>query len=156
MNLSKLSLFALFIFTLISCKEDLGKVVFTDPVMEQYTQNAEYMTIVYVDSTGGCSPCAFQYLNSWKAYQKKLNKYNTGILLTINYSDEQLVIEILKSIGVFHFVFDKKSKFKIVNYQIFRNVSDGIFVIDKNKNVMFVGSPIASEEKWNSFVKLVE
>jgi hypothetical protein len=155
MNLSKLSLFALFISILISCKEDPVKAVFTDPDMQQYTQSTEYTAIVYVDSTGGCTPCAFRHLNIWKAYQKTLNKHNTGILLVINHSDEQFIIEILKSIGVFQFVFDKKSKFKIVNYTIFKNASDGVFVIDKNKNVVFTGSPIVNEETWNSFVKLM-
>ncbi|MDR0605917.1 MAG: hypothetical protein LBG80_16630 [Bacteroidales bacterium] len=156
MNLNKLLLFILCISGIISCKKDFSKVVFTDVNIEQYTQNNEYTTIVYVDSIGGCSPCAFQYLHSWKAYQKALNKYNTGILLVINYSNEQLVIEILKSIGAFHFVFDKTSKFKIMNYQIFQTASDGIFVIDRNKNVIFTGSPISDEKKWNSFMKLVK
>jgi hypothetical protein len=124
--------------------------------MEQYTQSTEYTAIVYVDSTSGCTPCAFRYLNTWKIYQKTLNKHNTEIFLIINHSDEHLVTEILKSIGVFKFVFDKKSKFKIVNYQIFQDASDGVFVIDKNRNVVFTGSPIVNEETWNSFVKLID
>jgi hypothetical protein len=85
-----------------------------------------------------------------------LNKYNTGILLVINYSNEQVVIEILKSIGVFHFVFDKTSKFKIMNYEIFQAASDGVFVIDRDKNVIFAGSPIVNEEKWNTYRKIIE
>jgi hypothetical protein len=28
--------------------------------------------------------------------------------------------------------------------------------MDKNKNVIFHGSPIASEEKWKSFTKLLK
>jgi Icc-related predicted phosphoesterase len=119
-----------FISTLISCKPAFDKVIFTDANIEQYTRNNEYTAIVYVDSTGGCRPCAFQYLNSWKAYQKTLNKNNTEILLVINYSDEQLVIEILRSIGV--------------------------FVIDRDKNVIFAGSPIMNEEKWNAYRKIIE
>ncbi|MDR0603431.1 MAG: hypothetical protein LBG80_03900 [Bacteroidales bacterium] len=156
MNLSRILLLVVFISTLISCKNAFDKVVFTDANIEKYTQNNEYTVIVYVDSTGGCRPCAFQHLNLWKAYQKSLNKYNTGILLVINYSDEQLVIEILKSIGVFHFVFDKTGKFKIMNYEIFQTASDGIFVIDRNKNVIFTGSPIINEEKWNAYRKIIE
>jgi hypothetical protein len=156
MNLNKLLLFTFFISMLISCKEDMDKVFFTDIDIEQYTQNTEYTVIVYVDSTSGCTPCAFRHLNMWKAYQKTLNKYNADILLVINHSDKQLVIEILKSIGVFQFVFDKRSKFKIVNYTIFRDAFDGVFVIDKNKNVVFTGSPIVNEETWKSFIKRIK
>jgi hypothetical protein len=43
-----------------------------------------------------------------------------------------------------------------MNHQILEVASDGVFVIDKNHNVIFTGSPIATEEKWKSFVKLVK
>jgi hypothetical protein len=149
-----LLLFALFIL-LISCKGDPDKMVSTDASMEKYIQNSEYTVIIYIDSTGGCTPCSFQHLNSWKAYQRALSRHDTEILLVINNSNEQLVIEILKSIGVFNFVFDEKNKFKIMNNQIFKLASDGVFVIDKNSNVIFTGSPTATEKTWNSFIKLV-
>jgi Fe-S cluster biogenesis protein NfuA len=120
MNLNKLLLFVCFIPMLISCKGNLNKMVSTDANMEKYIQNSEYTAIVYVDSTGGCTPCSFQHLITWKVYQKALNKHKTEILLVINHSNEQFVIEILKSIGVFHFVLDKNNKFKIMNHQIFK------------------------------------
>jgi hypothetical protein len=76
MSLNKLLLSVFFIPILISCKGDISKMVSTDANMEKYIQNSEYTAIVYVDSTGGCTPCSFEYLNSWKAYQKALNRHN--------------------------------------------------------------------------------
>jgi hypothetical protein len=76
--------------------------------------------------------------------------------LVINNTNEQNIIEILKSLEIsFHFVFDKKAKFRIMNDNIFRIASDGVFVIDKNKNVIFTESPIKNDKTRNDFIKLV-
>jgi len=156
MNLSKLLLFIFLVFDFISCKQDL-QVVFPDiPKLEQRTQNNEYTTIIYVDSSGQCTPCSLKHLNSWKAYQKTLEKYKTNILLVVNYSNEQYFIEALKTVGVFDFVLDQKSAFRILNDKIFRSAYDGIFVIDKNKNVIFTDSPIKNEQTWGKFMKIVK
>jgi hypothetical protein len=86
-----------------------------------------------------------------------LKKYNTGVLLVIFTAKEQDIIDMLKSLKInFPVVFDNGGKFRIMNDKVFKLAYDGIFVIDKDKNVVFTGSPIASEEKWNSFVKLVK
>ncbi|MDR0420842.1 MAG: hypothetical protein LBH30_05250 [Prevotellaceae bacterium] len=96
-------------------------------------------------------------INPWEVYKKRLAKYNMGILLVINSTAEQYFDNMLKSfnIALCH-TFDKTRKFRISNDKIFQVVSDGTFVIDKNKNVIFTDSPISTVEKWNSFVKLIE
>jgi hypothetical protein len=149
-------LFILFIavFIFASCKQEWIKVTFPDNIpdeTEQYIQNHEYTVLLCIDSTE-CSPCV---LNFWKPYKRVLEKYDTGILLIIRNSDEQVVINILKSLKVvFHFIIDKEEKFKAEN-KIFKSVTDNIFVIDKNKNVIFSESPIKNEQTWGKFMKII-
>ncbi|MDR0421109.1 MAG: hypothetical protein LBH30_06655 [Prevotellaceae bacterium] len=114
------------------------------------------MRLLYIDGRE-CTTCSLSFLDSWKLYENILQKYNIGVTLVVLTTRRQDVIDILKSFKInFPFVFDNGGKFRIMNDEIFKVAQDGIFVFDKNKNVIFTGSPIVSEEKWNSFVKLVK
>jgi hypothetical protein len=146
----------LFITVFIGCKPDF-KMVFPDITdeIEQYIQKYEHIVVIYVDSAE-CTPCSFNHLSSWKAYRKELSTYNTSILLAIRNSDEQAIINALKVIDItFPFFIDKGNKFRIINDDIFRVEYDGYFVINKDKKVVFIGSPIVNEERWSAFKKII-
>jgi hypothetical protein len=156
MNFNKVIL-VLFIVFLISCKQEL-KVIFPENVerTETYIQSHEYMIIIYINP-GECTSCSMNQLIPWKLYGNTLNKHNTSILLVLHNTDEQKVNEILKSLEIqFPVVFDKEGKFRIANDKIFRVAHNDIFVIDKNKNVIFIGSPIANEKQWREFIKVAK
>jgi hypothetical protein len=141
---------------LISCKQDL-KLVFPDSMKKMETSIIhEHEVIIYIDGRE-CTVCSLSHLDTWKLYENSLIKYNTGIILVVFTANEQNVIDILKSMKInFPVIFDNREEFRIMNAEIFQAVHDGVFVIDKNKNVAFTGSPIVTEEKWNSFMKLVK
>jgi peroxiredoxin len=145
-----------------SCDEESVKIVFTDvvqPEIEQYIQKQKYVVVIYVDSTE-CTPCSLNHLSLWKKHQKELTQHETGILLIIHNSDEDAVINVLKDKKIgFNFIFDKGRKFKLKNREAFGlsyDNYDNTFVMDRNKNVVFNGSPITSEEKWKSFIKFLK
>jgi hypothetical protein len=119
----------------------------------QYMQQYEYMVMIYVDSSD-CTPCSFRHLAQWYSARNDFEKNGVGILLIFRNTDERTVIRTLKSIGTFHFVFDKKGKFKADN-KVFEYVEDNIFVMDKDKNVLFMESPLKDEKTWKSFVKAI-
>jgi peroxiredoxin len=137
-----------------SCKETI-KIVFPNVVqseIEQYMQKHKYMVVIYVDSAA-CTPCSMEHIALWKKHGEELMRSNTGVLLVIQNSDEQAIINALKSVKVtFPFIIDRGKKFKVKNIKA---LITGTFVMNKNRKVIFTGSPIATEEKWNSFVKLV-
>jgi hypothetical protein len=111
---------------------------------------------VYVDSSA-CNYCSFSSLTKWKHFEKKLEENNTGVLFIIHNSDEELVINSLKSFKFnIHFIFDKDRRFKAKNIKTFHLAQNNTFVMDKDKNVIFIGSPIANEKNWQSFIKLVK
>jgi hypothetical protein len=147
------------IVSTFSCKNEI-KVVLTDAVSEKIEQDNhryKYMTAIYLDGTG-CTSCALQNLRPWARHKPVLDKYSIGLLLVINHSNEQAVIEILKAIDTFDafdIVFDKTGEFRTINDEIFKVAHDGIFIFDEHKNVIFNESPLKSEEKWNAFIKLI-
>jgi hypothetical protein len=146
----------LFVAVFTGCKRDL-KIVFPDiqDEIEQYIQKHEYMVVIYVDSTE-CTPCSFNNLALWKMYRKELRTYNANILLSVRNSDEQAIIDALRTIDIAcPFFIDRGNKFRIINDDIFRIARDGYFVIDKNKKVVFTGSPIVNEKRWKSFKKTI-
>jgi hypothetical protein len=156
MSLGKLTWGLFIVIFLMSCNQNV-KVVFPDDIKKTETFIAhKYEVIIYIDGRE-CTECSLSILNTWKLYENNLKKYNTGVLLVILTTKEQDIIDILKVTGVsFPVVFDNRGKFRIMNDEIFKVAHDGVFVIDKDKNVIFPSSPIVSEEKWNSFVKLVK
>jgi hypothetical protein len=135
------------------------EVEFPDDVsneITQYVRERNHVVVVYIDSSN-CAPCSLRNLDFWNPHKKELKDNNTGVLLVIHNSDEQSVINTLKDLGIsFPFIFDKGIKFKIKNIEIFANTRDNTFVMNKDKHVIFTGSPIASEENWKSFVKLIK
>jgi hypothetical protein len=161
MNLNKLLWGLVFMAFSIYCKQGLCqdklKVSFHSDTIENCIKSYEYLVIIYIKPEG-CISCAMSNLiNPWEIYKKKLARYNTGILLVINSTQEQNFVDILKSfkITLCH-AFDKAQKFRTSNDKIFQIAHDGVFVIDRDKNVIFTGSPISTEEQWNSFIKTVK
>jgi hypothetical protein len=83
----------------------------------------------------GCTSCTLQNLRPWARHKQILKKYNTNILLVINHSDEQVVIETLTNLNIFdafNIVFDKTKQFRVINDRIFQVARDGVFVMDKD------------------------
>jgi hypothetical protein len=161
-NILSLFLFASFLMgTFISCRkkdEHKIKVVFPYTIqceIDQYIRKYKYMTIVYIDSTA-CTPCTFSGLTIWKHLRKNLEENDTGILFIIRNSDEQLVVNALKThqLITIPFIFDTIGAFKENNKDFY--LKNRIFVIDKHSNVIFTGSPIVNEKTWDSFVKLIK
>jgi hypothetical protein len=103
----------------------------------------------------GCTPCSFSAISTWTHLKPNFAEQNTGILLIINNPDEQSVLESLKENKItVPFVFDNKRIFKISNLDIFSKAGN-IFVIDRDKNVIFTESPIKDEKTWKKFIKRI-
>jgi hypothetical protein len=139
-----------------ACQQRIIKVILSDNyqiTIEQYIQQQKYMVMIYVDSSD-CTPCSFKHLAQWYSMKAQFEKNDIGILLIFRNSDERAVIRALRSIGTFHFVFDKGGKFK-ANNEVFKYATDNIFVMDKDKNVLFTKSPLKDEKTWKSFIKLI-
>jgi hypothetical protein len=157
MNLNKLILGLFSVFLAVSCRQEL-KVTFQENAddIETYIESHKYTVIVYMNPEG-CTTCHMSTLSPWKLYRKILDKYNIHVLLMVNSTNEEYITEILKSLELsFYLVFDKKGKFKIMNNEIFQIASDEVFVIDKDKNVIFTESLIKNDKTLNTFIKLVE
>jgi hypothetical protein len=140
------------VILLASCKREI-KVIFPDVIQNQVTQHVQNQNyvVIYVDSSD-CTTCSLRNLAFWNAREKELKNNNTGILLVIHHSNEQLVLNTLETLEIFFpVIFDKGRKFKAKNIEIFYAAQDNTFVMDKDKNVIFIGSPIATEKNGNHY-----
>jgi hypothetical protein len=140
----------------IACKHEI-KVILPNNYPEEiveYIQRQKYMVMIYVDSSD-CTPCSFKHLLQWYSARNDFEKNGIGILLIFRNSDERAVIRALRSIGTFHFIFDKGGKFK-ANNKVFKYAKDNIFVMDKDKNVIFPESPVTDEKTWKRFIKCIK
>jgi hypothetical protein len=150
-----LRLFFIFITAFVSCNRET-KVIFPEKMQDeisQYIQKHKYTAVIYVGHSQ-CTTCALSNLNTWKVHKKTLDKNDVGILLVFRDRDENKIIEILKSLKiVFMFIFDKTGQFGTNNEASLSE--DNVFVMDKDKNVIFKGSPVKNEEKWNAFIKSI-
>jgi peroxiredoxin len=156
-SITSLLLFLLLLFN--ACERKKQELVFFpfsfQNETEQYMQKHEYIVVVYIDSSG-CSPCLFNNLKMWKYFENNLENNNTGVLFIIRSSDEQSVINALKSNKLtFPFIFDKEGIFKARNNEAFNITKDSVFVIDRNQIIIMSESPIASEKQWNAFLKTI-
>ncbi|MDR3246668.1 MAG: redoxin domain-containing protein [Prevotellaceae bacterium] len=122
--------------------------------INQYIQTYKYVSIIYID-IAECTGCSLSHLAAWEVHKKILDKYNIGVLLVFRNTDEEQIVKILKSKKItFPFIFDKTGEFKTGN-KIFKSIKDNIFVIDRDKNVISLESPIKNEQTWKNFMKIV-
>jgi peroxiredoxin len=140
----------------IGCKHEINKVTLSNDFSietAQYMEQQKYMVMIYVDSSA-CTPCSLKPLFQWNSLRDKFEKNGIGILFIFRNPDERVVGRALKLIGTFHFIIDKKGKFKTDN-NVFKYVKGNIFVMDKDNNVVMTKSPIANKKSWKSFIKII-
>jgi hypothetical protein len=157
MSLSRI-LLVLSVFLLVCCKQEI-KTVFPDITeeTEQYLLHNNYTVIVYINVVAGqCVVCALESLKAWQKYGRVLEKYKTGVLPVIRYNDKDAVLNACQSMGEFYPVIDSLYKFRMLNNGIFESAVDNIFVVDRNKNVIFTESPIKNEKIWKKFIKRIK
>jgi hypothetical protein len=138
----------------VSCNNEI-KLTLTDNLVNEIEnlQN-KYNIILYIDISD-CTSCELQNLSPWTMYKQVLKKYETDLLLVIFHPDKQYIMEILQTVGDFNCVFDVLGQLKSANSRVFASVKDNIFVIDRNKNVIFTESPIKDEKTWKKFIKRI-
>lgn len=144
------------IFLLLACGNE-RKIMFQAMdfhCIDSCIQNNNITVFCYIDSAD-CTVCSMQWLNLWLHYLNELKKYDTGIALIVNNTDEYVVKNYLTHLQLdFPVVFDKSSMIKQKNAIVLNHHS--IFAVNENKEVVWLGSPIKNEDTWNLFIKMLQ
>ena len=91
-----------------------------------------------------------QWLHRWTYFEDELKKLNTGIVLIVRNSDEEAVHSIMEHLRLdFPVIFDKNSTIRRQNGAILWHHS--VFVINRKKEIVWLGLPIENEASWNLF-----
>ena len=148
-----------------SCKQnnDTNSLVIFPPVKEgavpdsmiqfinRYIEENNYIVILYIDSAG-CTPCSLQPIAYWKFRQNEMDKFGINILLIIQNSDHNMIKSLLDGLGMsYPVVFDDHGEFKQRN-----KFSDNTIIINQDKRVIWMGSPVEDYREWGDFIEMME
>ena len=120
----------------------------------KYMKKQKYMMVIYVDSSD-CSICSMKHLTPLGTLQFEMERRGTGILLVIRNSNEKEILRTVRSIGNFHFIFDKNGAFRAAN-RVFKASNDNIIVMDREQKVIFAESPIKDKKSWDKFIEHIK
>ena len=114
----------------------------------------DFTVLCYIDSAN-CTVCSMQWLTLWSHRERELEKLNTGIVLIVNNTDEKAVYDALEHLQLkFPVAFDNYSALKQNNPLLLGQFP--VFVVNREKEVVWLGTPIESETTWNLFIKTLQ
>jgi len=146
---------SLFFLLLLSCGE-AEKLFFHiegNDAFDTCMLDNKFTIFCYIDSSG-CAPCALQWLHRWtySYFEDELNKLKTGVALIIRNSDEEAIHDVMTYLRYeFPVIFDRNSAIKHNNEAILDQRS--VFVVNRKKEVVWLGVPLESENSWALFCK---
>ena len=160
----------LFLFLLLSCTMNTGErimsfskdgsypaksIVFPNELEKDLSAqfgHSQYMLVLYFDSVH-CIPCALERVKLLYNYQTDFDEMNTKIVMIVENSNEDFINDIRTKFK--YPVLMDKGSFREANVVIY-SLGYTAFVVDKNKNAVWLGSPIESEESWNRYKRIIK
>jgi len=143
----------LILLVLFSCGET-EKLFFhieNSDVVESAMLDNKFTIFCYVDSVD-CNPCVMYWLHRWTHFEDELKKMKAGIILIVRRSDKEEVHDLMIHLRLnFPVIFDGSSIIKHDNEAILNRYS--VFVVNRKKEVVWLGVPIESRASWNLFCK---
>lgn len=137
-------------------KSYLGKTLaVSKSVQESFvnpTLRAKYIVVVYLDSTS-CTPCSIKNLKQYELHDFK--KFDVKIIVVINNQDSIHINRNIKDYGInCPVIFDIYGEIKKNNPFLKENLFQ-TFVIDANRRIIWLGSPIETSQTWKLFKKMI-
>ena len=149
---------------MLSCKNDNGKkydylydilgkkIEFTKSV----TLDTNYVNVIHYIDSQDCLSCEISSLGIWKSYKNQLE--NNGIkVVSVIKADTTIkgeVASIAKQLNInYEFQFDVDSLFRDVNNLKTENRFVNVFTINEEREIIWIGFPLFSEETWKTFLK---
>ena len=113
--------------------------------------NAQWIIVIYVDSLN-CIECDLDLIE-WKQRVRELEKLciDVPFLFVINAKYSSKVREIAKRDNFkYPFFFNKNNYYSSINKQL-ESVKFSTFLLDKEKEIIFVGNPINNPKVWQLY-----
>ncbi|MDR0743815.1 MAG: redoxin domain-containing protein [Tannerella sp.] len=140
-------------------KRFLGsKVDLPEELVQQISgASSNYHLVIYLEAAD-CVPCSLSKLTILNQYAEDFEKFNTDIVLVIDESENKKQIE-ESFTGMkieYLFFFDKDNYLLKNNPIISTNLLCRTFIIDKNMEVIWIGSPIANAKSIEGYRRMME
>lgn len=142
----------------LSLVKFLGTTLIIPQQMEDEYENILHSSknklIIIVDPKD-CTACALQNINTLKLYREQLSKFNTEVLLFTKGSSKNEVESVLYDMKIEYPVIYYNNDEFIIKNKLTDNPLLHTFVINKEKNVIWIGSPIKNQKSWDLFCKMM-
>lgn len=109
------------------------------------------LVIYYLDSTQ-CTPCGLENILLWRKFKKELKKNDLNIIVI---SNDPRIYPLAKDMGVeYPILLDTENVFK-TKYIRSEDFKLYTFVVDPNKNIIWIGNPLYDSQSWNMFNQFI-
>lgn len=138
----------------ITFPDELKNISDESPDFKDYACPKSYKIIAYIDSAD-CTPCTLQSFALWKNFTEKLEQSDAELIIILKSGPNPEIQETFNFYDM-HFpaFINPKGDFKIENHLPTSTLLH-TFLLDKNDQVAFVGSPIQNENSWQLFQKVI-
>lgn len=154
---------------LLSCNACCYRVVSVDKILTEFLGSTikfpksmedslkahldKNLLIIVVDSTD-CTSCTLQNIDMLKLYRERFMEFDIRILLIVQKKYKNIK-SILDDMRIDFPVFYDNSEF-IVENKLVDNPVLHTFLINRKKKVIWIGSPIRTEDSWNLFCQMMK
>lgn len=127
--------------------------------IEEFFPEKKYFLLIYLENKE-CMPCKLEKVDMLKHYKSDFDKFYTGIALIIQDGDKkderrEDVRFLLKEAGMdYPIIFDENDEF-IKNNKAISNKLCRTFIVDKDKKVIWIGSPIQNEKSMTRYRRIM-
>lgn len=145
--------------TVSDLKDFLGRTLYIPEQLENQFIKQPYKfknNLIITIYPKDCTACALENVSMYKLYIDTLKAFNTGISL-LSHKDNKEKIEVaLKDLKIdFPIIYYDNNEFVTKN-NLMKNTLLNTFVINNEKKIIWIGSPIATERTWNLFSKMMK
>lgn len=137
-------------------KKFIGKAIYIpDSMSTEFSllKLMDFAIITYIDSSE-CTICSLERIKQFSLYD--FNQLHSEILLVIRVVDENKTNEILNNLCIdYPVIYDRNGEFREFNYFLNEPIFK-TFVIDKQKNIIWMGLPIETSKTWKLFNKMIK
>ena len=149
---------------LLSCKNDnvraygdlydmLGRKI---ELTSSVSLDTNYVNVIHYIASQDCLSCEISSLGIWKSYKNQLENHGIKVVAVIK-ADTTIkgeVASIAKQLNInYEFQFDVDSLFRDVNNLKTENRFVNVFTINEEREIIWIGFPLFSEETWKTFLK---
>lgn len=136
-------------------KSLLGTKISLSQDMLANLPGAKSHLFIYI-SEEDCVPCFIDKFSMFKVYEEDFKHFDTKLVFVVAGSDEEYIQEMFSELlNIDYTLFPDNGDFKTNNQNLLSNPLCSNFVVNSDKKVIWLGSPIQDEKSYKRFKEMM-